>query len=48
VFQPQQSVFGEDAYPSVPEKAAVYAFLLDGLDLGSAGRAGPTKLSKLA
>jgi death-on-curing protein len=27
VFQPQQSAFGEDAYPTVPEKAAAYAFL---------------------
>ena len=28
VFQPQTTVFGEDAYPTVPEKAAAYAFLL--------------------
>jgi death-on-curing protein len=28
VFQPQQSAFGEDAYPTIPEKAAAYAFFL--------------------
>jgi death-on-curing protein len=28
VFQPQQSAFGEDAYPSVAEKAAAYGFFL--------------------
>lgn len=28
VFQPQVSVFGEDAYPTIPEKAAAYAFFL--------------------
>ena len=28
VFQPQQSVFGEDAYPSLAEKAAAYAFFI--------------------
>lgn len=28
VFQPQQSVFGEDAYSTIPEKAAAYAFFL--------------------
>jgi death on curing protein len=26
--QPQQSVFGEDAYPTIAEKAAAYAFFL--------------------
>ncbi|MGE3344148.1 MAG: type II toxin-antitoxin system death-on-curing family toxin [Vicinamibacterales bacterium] len=28
VLMPQQSAFGEDAYPSVPEKAAAYAFFI--------------------
>jgi len=28
VFQAQQSAFGEDAYATVPEKAAAYAFFL--------------------
>lgn len=28
VFQAQQSAFGVDAYPSVPEKAAAYGFFL--------------------
>lgn len=28
VFQPQQTVFGEDAYPTIPEKAAAYGFFL--------------------
>ena len=28
VFQPQQTVFGEDAYPSLAEKAAAYAFFI--------------------
>jgi len=27
-LQPYQSVFGEDAYPSIPEKAAAHAFFL--------------------
>src|SRR5688572_22052938 len=26
VMQPQQSAFGEDAYPTIAEKAAAYAF----------------------
>lgn len=25
---PQQSAFGEDAYPSIPEKAAAYGFFI--------------------
>jgi hypothetical protein len=28
VLMPQQSAFGEDAYPSIPEKAAVYGFFI--------------------
>jgi death-on-curing protein len=28
VFQPQQSAFGEDAYQSIPEKAAAYAYCI--------------------
>ena len=28
VFQPQQSVFGEDAYATIPEKAAAYGFFI--------------------
>ncbi len=28
VFQPQQSIFGQDAYETVPEKAAAYGFFL--------------------
>ena|SRR2546422_9189760 len=28
VYQPQQSAFGEDAYPSVSSKAAAYAYFL--------------------
>ena len=28
VLMPQQSAFGEDAYPSVPEKAAAYGFFI--------------------
>src|SRR5919108_1727717 len=28
VFQPQQSAFGADAYPSLPEKAAAYGYFL--------------------
>jgi death-on-curing protein len=28
VFQPQQSAFGEDAYPTIPEKAAAYGYFL--------------------
>ena len=28
VFQPQQSVFGEDAYPTIASKAAAYAYFL--------------------
>lgn len=28
VFQPQQSAFGDDAYPSVGAKAAAYAYFL--------------------
>lgn len=28
VFQAQQSAFGEDAYPSLAEKAAAYCFFL--------------------
>jgi death-on-curing protein len=28
VFQPQASAFGEDAYPSVVEKAAAYGFFI--------------------
>jgi death-on-curing protein len=28
VFQPQQSAFGEDAYSTIPEKAAAYGFFL--------------------
>jgi len=28
VLQPYQSVFGDDAYPSIPEKAAAHAFFL--------------------
>ena len=28
VFMPQQSAFGDDAYPSVPEKAAAYGFFI--------------------
>lgn len=27
-LQPYQSVFGEDAYPTIPEKAAAHAFFL--------------------
>ena len=27
-MQPYQTVFGEDAYPSIPEKAAAHAFFL--------------------
>src|SRR5262245_48550388 len=27
-LQPYQTVFGEDAYPSIPEKAAAHAFFL--------------------
>lgn len=27
-MQPYQSIFGEDAYPSIPEKAAAHAFFL--------------------
>ena len=27
-FQPYQTVFGEDAYPTIPEKAAAHAFFL--------------------
>jgi death-on-curing protein len=26
--QPEQTVFGEDAYPTIPEKAAAYAFFI--------------------
>ncbi len=28
VFQPQQTVLGDDAYPTVPEKAAAYTFFI--------------------
>ena len=28
VLMPQQSAFGEDAYPTVPEKAAAYGFFI--------------------
>ena len=28
VFQPQQSAFGEDAYPTIASKAAAYGFFL--------------------
>jgi death-on-curing protein len=28
VYQAQQSAFGEDAYPSIPEKAAAYGFFI--------------------
>ncbi len=28
VFMPQQSAFGKDAYPSLPEKAAAYGFFI--------------------
>ena len=28
VFQPQQSAFGEDAYATIPEKAAAYGFFI--------------------
>jgi death-on-curing protein len=28
VLMPQQSAFGDDAYPSVPEKAAAYGFFI--------------------
>jgi death on curing protein len=28
VFQPQQSAFREDAYPTIPQKAAAYGFFL--------------------
>jgi len=28
VLQPQASAFGEDAYPTIPEKAAAYGFFL--------------------
>ena|SRR2546430_1546215 len=28
VFQPQQSAFGEDAYPTIPDKAAAYGFFI--------------------
>ena len=28
VFQPQQSAFGEDAHPTIPEKAAAYGFFI--------------------
>src|SRR6185436_10824777 len=28
VFQPQQSAFGEDAYPTIAEKAVAYGFFL--------------------
>ena len=28
LFQPQQSAFGEDAYPTVHEKAAAYGFFI--------------------
>ena len=28
VMQPQQSAFGEDLYPTIPEKAAAYGFFL--------------------
>lgn len=28
VSMPQQSAFGEDAYPSIPEKAAAYGFFI--------------------
>ena len=27
-FQPEQSIFGEDAYPTIPGKAAAYGFFL--------------------
>lgn len=27
-MQPYQTIFGEDAYPSIPEKAAAHAFFL--------------------
>lgn len=28
VYQPQQSAFGDDAYPSIASKAAAYAYFL--------------------
>lgn len=28
VLMPQQSAFGEDAYPNIPEKAAAYGFFI--------------------
>jgi death-on-curing protein len=28
VLMPQQSAFGEDAYPTIPEKAAAYGFFI--------------------
>jgi len=28
VFQPQQSAFGEDAYPAIADKAAAYCFFI--------------------
>lgn len=28
VFQPQQTIFGEDAYSTIPEKAAAYGFFI--------------------
>jgi len=28
VFQPQQSAFGDDAYKTIPEKAAAYGFFI--------------------
>ena len=27
-MQPQQSAFGEDAYPTIPDKAAAYGFFI--------------------
>jgi death-on-curing protein len=28
VMQPQQSAFGEEAYPTIPEKAAAYGYFI--------------------
>jgi hypothetical protein len=36
VLMPQQSAFGEDAYPTIPEKAAAYGFFIAARDWGVA------------
>jgi death on curing protein len=43
VLMPQQSAFGEDAYPTIPEKAAAYGFFIAERRHSSTATSGPLR-----